>query len=46
MLGLVSEPMVETISNDAETVVLVVPGEGEAILLEEVELTLTRLRRY
>jgi hypothetical protein len=49
MVGLVSEPiMVETTPNDdAEAVVLVVvPGEGDAILLEEVELTLTRQRRY
>jgi hypothetical protein len=46
MLGLASEPMVETTPNDAEAVVLVVPGEGDPILQEEFELTLTRQRRY
>ena len=46
MLGLVSEPMVETTANDAEAVVLVVPGEGDAILLEEVKFTLNGQRRY
>jgi hypothetical protein len=46
MLGLLSEPMAETSPNDAEAVVLVVPGEGDPVLLEEFELTLTRQRRY
>ena len=46
MLCLVSEPVVETTPNDDEAVVLVVPGEGDPILLEEFELTLTRQRRY
>ena len=46
MLGLVSEPMAETTPNDAEAVVLMVPGEGDPVLLEEFELTLTRQRRY
>jgi hypothetical protein len=47
MLGLPSEPIVETIPNEvAEAVVLVVPGEGDPILLEELELTLARQRSF
>ena len=46
MLGLVSEPMAETTPNDAEAMILVVPGEGDPVVLEEFKLTLTRQRRY
>ena len=37
MLGLVSDPIVDTVPGDEETLVLVVSGEGELMLLDELE---------
>jgi hypothetical protein len=39
MLGLQSDPIVDTGPGDAETVMLVVSGEGESMLLDEFELS-------
>lgn len=38
MLGLLSDPIVETTPDDSEAVVLGVPGEGSPTLLDNFEL--------
>ena len=39
MLGLLTDPIVETTPDDSEAAVLGVPGEGGPTLLDNVELT-------